>query len=64
MTIDVDLQCVVDLTDDKNCDALGLHPGDLITEWRALLAESKIRPFTRHEEHRHHYRSPAHRQLL
>jgi RES domain-containing protein len=44
MTINVDLQFVVNLTDVDNCDALGLHPDDLVSEWRALLAESKVPP--------------------
>jgi RES domain-containing protein len=44
MTINVDLQSVVDLTIVENCDVLGLHPDDLVNEWRALLAESKVPP--------------------
>ncbi len=41
LTINVDLQVVVDLTNEDNCDALGIHVEDLLVEWRAMLATSK-----------------------
>ncbi len=44
MTITVDLQSVVDLTNDENRNALGLHSDDLVSEWRDLLAKFTLPP--------------------
>jgi hypothetical protein len=44
ITISVDLQAVVDLTSDENCDALGIDANDLVAEWRAFPAASKTPP--------------------
>lgn len=43
-TVNLDLQFMVDLTDATNCDAIGVHSDDLVSEWRTFLAASKTPP--------------------
>ena len=44
LTINVELQSVVDLTDVDIREALCIEPGDLLSEWRTMLAARKTPP--------------------